>query len=91
MDAEPGYAFWEVEGCEFELADGPEWLGLDPLTNTLCGTPGQQDTGTHRVTVVCHRTYPQELKEDDYRSSYFLKDKAEFSAQTEQTFELQVK
>ena len=89
--AEPRYAFWETEGCAFQLAEGPEWLELEQQTHTLTGTPSVQDVGKQRVTIVCQRTYPQELKKDEYRSSYFLKDKAEFSAHARQTFELQVK
>ncbi|MCP4605485.1 MAG: hypothetical protein GY847_34025, partial [Proteobacteria bacterium] len=89
--AEPGYAFWEAEGYEWQLAEAPEWLELEQQTDTLAGTPREQDVGKHRVTIVCRRTYPQELKTDEYRSSYFLKNKAEYSAETRQTFELQVR
>lgn len=89
--AKPGYAFWEVEGYAFELIEGSAWLRLSQQSNTLIGTPTDQDRGRHRVTVVCRRTYPKELKADHYRSSYFLKDKAKFSAEVEQAFDIQVK
>lgn len=89
--AEPNYNFWEEEGCRFELNDGPPWLKLDGDTGTLSGTPTSQDAGAHQVTVTCRRTYPRELKKDDYRSSYSLKDDPRFQAEHRQTFPLTVR
>jgi putative Ig domain-containing protein len=88
--AKPNYKFWEIEGHECELTEGPPWLELDTDVGILSGTPTHQDIGVHRVTITCRRTYPRELKSDDYRSSYFLKDQPRFQAHDQQTFELTV-
>lgn len=88
--AKPGYAFWETEGREFQLAEGPAWLELAEQTGTLSGTPTEKDAGVHRVTIVCRRTYPRELKKGDYRNSYFLKNDAKYHAEDRQTFHLKV-
>jgi hypothetical protein len=89
--AKPNYAFWEAEGHEFQLAEGPSWLTFDPQIGLLSGTPTQEDTGVHQVTVTCRRTYPRELKADDYRSSYFLKRDQRFQAEHRQEFGLIVR
>ena len=88
--AEPGCAFWETEGHEFQLVEGPAWLKLAAESGILSGTPSEKDAGLHRVTIVCRRTYPRELKKSDYRSSYFLKNDAQFHATDRQTFNLKV-
>jgi hypothetical protein len=89
--AKPNKKFWEKEGYEFELTEKPAWLSIDKNTGLLTGTPGLNDKGTHRVTVVCHRTFPHELKEGDYRSSYFLKNSPRFHAKHQQSFDLKVR
>jgi hypothetical protein len=88
--AEPNMDFWEEEGYEFELIGKPAWLSIDKDTGLLAGTPGSRDKGTHKVTVVCHRKFPHELKSGDYRSSYFLKNGPRFQSRHQQTFELNV-
>jgi hypothetical protein len=88
---EPNYAFWEVEGYEFELTEGSSWLALDQETGVLTGTPAEQDAGVHQVTITCHRTYPRELKPGDDRSSGFVKNDPRFQAQDQQTFDVTVR
>jgi hypothetical protein len=88
--AKPSYAFWETEGYEFQLVQGPAWLDLDGQTSTLSGTPTEKDVGVHTVTIVCRRTYPQELKEGDKRSECFLKHDAKYHAENRQTFRFEV-
>jgi hypothetical protein len=89
--AQPNMAFREEEGYEFELAERIAWLSLDKSTGALAGTPGPDDRGTHRVTLVCRRMFERELKEGDYRSSYFLKDAPRFQSSCRQSFELNVR
>jgi len=89
--AEPNMNFWEEEGYEFELIEKPTWLNIDKDTGLLTGTPSSSDKGTHNVTVVCHRKFPHELKPEDYRSSYFLKNSPRFQSRHQQTFELNVR
>jgi hypothetical protein len=89
--AEPIKDFWEKEGYEFELIQKPAWLTVDKNSGLIKGTPGSADKGTHRVTVVCHRTFPHELKEGGYRPSSFLKNSPRFSAEHQQSFELNVR
>ncbi len=87
----PGYAFWETEGCRFELAEGPSWLAVDPESGLLSGTPTEEDRGVHRVTITGRRTYPRELKPGDDRSSGFVKEGPAFQALDQQTFDLTVR
>jgi len=89
--AKPNMDFWEEEGYEFELTQKPAWLTVDKSTGLIKGTPGLTDKGAHRITIVCHRTFPHELKEGDYRSSHFLKNSPRFSAQHQQSFDLNVR
>jgi len=89
--AEPNMDFWEEEGYEFELIQKPAWLNIDKSTGLITGTPGLIDKGTHRITVVCHRKFPHELKPGDYRPSDFLKNSPRFSAKYQQNFELNVR
>jgi len=89
--AQPNVAFWESEGYEFELTERPAWLSVDRNSGALTGTPDPGDQGTSRVTVVCHRRFPRELKPGDHRPSYFLKDARRFQASHKQTFELTVR
>jgi len=89
--AKPHAKFWEKEGYEFELVEGPAWLRLDKAAGLLTGTPSARQVGKHRVRIVCHRRYPAELKKGDYRASIFLKDAAKFQAKHEQTFVLSVR
>ncbi|HJN16493.1 MAG TPA: Ig domain-containing protein, partial [Armatimonadota bacterium] len=84
----PGYAYWEREGYEFSLAEGPPWLSIDAATGVLSGTPPQP--GQFPVRVVAKRTWPDEVKADQYRPEYFAKDAPEFQAEDEQTFTLTV-
>jgi len=88
---EPSYAFWEREGYEFRLADAPGWLRIDPVGGILSGTPGERDTGDHRVTVVVDRTWPHEVKANQKRPENFTKDGPEYRASDEQTFVLRVR
>ncbi|MBN1806820.1 MAG: hypothetical protein JW837_16350 [Sedimentisphaerales bacterium] len=89
--AKPNKKFWEKEGYEFELTEKPAWLTVDKNTGLLSGTPADKDKGTHRVTIVCHRTFPYELKEGDYRPSPFLKNDPRFKAKHQQSFDLSVR
>ena len=89
--AKPNKKFWEKEGYEFELAEKPVWLTVDKNTGLITGTPSTSDKGIHRVTVVCHRTFPHELKEGDYRPSPFLKNSLRFKATHQQSFDLNVR
>lgn len=89
--AQPNMAFWETESYECELTEKPTWLSVDKGTNTLVGTPGPNDRGAHRVTVVCHRSFPRELRPGDYRASDFLKNAPRFQSSHQQTFELNVR
>ncbi len=89
--AAPVAAFWETEGYEFRLAEGPDWLTVDPDSGVVSGTPSEEDVGVHPVRLECHRRYPREVKPGDYRPSYFLKDAAEFQASDTQTFEVTVR
>ena len=88
--AKPNKDFWEKEGYEFELTQKPAWLTTDKSTGLITGTPGLTDIGTHHITVVCHRKFPHELKEGDYRPSSFLKNSPRFSAKHQQSFDLNV-
>jgi hypothetical protein len=88
--AKPNMDFWEKEGYEFELTQKPTWLTVDKNTGLITGTPNLTDKGIHRITIVCHRTFPHELKEGDYRPSNFLKNSPRFSAKHKQSFELNV-
>jgi len=89
--AQTNMAFWEEEGYQFELGEKPAWLSVDKSTGTLTGTPCSNDRGFHRVTVVCRRIFPRELKPADHRSSYFRKDAPRFQSSCRQTFELNVR
>ena len=89
--AQPNLAFWETEGYEFELVEKPAWLSVDKDSGVLAGTPDPGDRRTARVTVVCHRRFPHELKAGDHRPSYFLKEAPRFQASHRQTFELSVR
>jgi hypothetical protein len=89
--AKPNMDFWEKEGYEFKLIRKPAWLEVDKNSGLITGTPGLADKGTHRVTVVCNRTFPHELKEGDYRPSSFLKNSPRFSAKHQQSFDLNVR
>jgi hypothetical protein len=89
--AKPNKDFWEKEGYEFELTQKPDWLTVDKNSGLITGIPRLADKGTHRVTVVCHRTFPHELKEGDYRPSPFLKNSPRFSAEHQQSFDLKVR
>jgi hypothetical protein len=88
--AKPNKKFWEKEGYEFELTEKPAWLSVDKNTGLITGIPSKSDKGIHRVTVVCHRTFPHELKEGDYRPKYFLKNSLRFKASHKQSFGLNV-
>jgi hypothetical protein len=88
--AKPNMNFWEKEEYEFELTQKPAWLTVDKNTGLITGTPNLTDKGTHCITVVCHRKFPHELKEGDYRPSNFLKNSPRFSAKHKQSFELNV-
>ena len=87
----PGYDYWEVEGHEYELIAGPAWLEMNAKTGQLTGIPTEHDVGAHKITIVCRRTYPQEIKTDDERSKCFLKNHERFQAKHQQTFDLKVK
>ncbi|MCP4260750.1 MAG: hypothetical protein GY774_24975 [Planctomycetes bacterium] len=86
----PNMDFWEKEGYEFELTQKSAWLTVDKSTGLIIGTPNLTDKGTHLITIVCHRKFPHELKEGDYRPSSFLKNSPRFSAKHQQSFELNV-
>jgi hypothetical protein len=88
---EPNMDFWEKEGYEFELTQKPAWLNIDKSTGLITGTPGLIDKGTHRITVVCHRKYPHELKPGDYRPSDFLKNSPRFQSKHQQSFNLNIR
>ena len=89
--AKPNTKFWEEEGYEFEFIENPAWLSIDKDTGLITGTPDSSDKGTHNITVVCHRKFPYELREGDYRPSYFLKNDPRFQSSHEQTLELKVR
>jgi hypothetical protein len=89
--AKPNKKFWEKEGYEFELTEKPAWLSVDKDTGLITGTPDLTDKGIHRVNVLCHRTFPHELKEGDYRPSYFLKNSPRFKATHKQSFDLNIR
>ena len=89
--AKPNMDFWEQEGYEFELTQKPAWLSVGKSTGLITGKPDLIDKGTHRVTVVCHRKFPHELKEGDYRSSSFLKNSPRFQSTYQQSFKLNVR
>ncbi len=86
----PGYGWWEKEGYAFELAQGPKWLHIDLETGLLSGTPTVGDLGPVPVRVKVRRTWPNEVKKDQYRPKYFLKDAPKFQAEDVQSFELRV-
>ncbi|MFQ6096176.1 MAG: putative Ig domain-containing protein [Armatimonadota bacterium] len=86
----PGYGFWEREGYVFELTQGPKWLHVNGDTGVLEGTPGPGDVGEASVTVTVRRTWPDEVKKDQYRPEYFLKDAARFQAEARQSFTITV-
>jgi hypothetical protein len=89
--AKPNMAFWEEEGYEFELVNRPAWLSIDEDTGVVTGTPGLNDKGAFNVTVMCHRKFPHELKEGDYRPRYFMKTSPRFQSTHQQRFELRVR
>lgn len=89
--AEPNMKFWEEEGYGFELTEKPAWLSIERDTGLITGTPNSNDKGTYNVTVVCHRTFPHELKEGDYRASDFLKNDERFQSRYQQAFEVNVR
>lgn len=82
----PGYGYWEREGSEFELVEGPQWLSIDAGAGLLSGTPGAGDVGQARVVVKVRRTWPDEVKPDQHRPEYFVKDGPEFQAEDTQSF-----
>ncbi len=58
----PGNQFWDVEENTFALAEGPQWLTIDPKTGVLSGTPAAGDAG--KVTVRVEVTNQFEGKAD---------------------------
>jgi hypothetical protein len=87
---EPGAAFWEKEGYEFELVRGPAWLTMDPETGVLRGTPSVADTGSAEVVLVVHRTFPFEQERGTPSARYFQKIHAMYRDEDLQRFQLHV-
>ncbi len=48
----PGNQFWDIEQNAFALAEGPEWLTIDPATGVLTGTPPAAGTFAVRIAVT---------------------------------------
>jgi len=69
----------------------PAWLSVEKDAGVLAGTPGPGDQGTARITLVCNRRFPHELKSGDHRPSSFVKDAPRFQASHQQTFDLTVR
>ena len=88
---EPGADFWEREGYEFELLEGPEWLIMDKESGVLSGNPSIEDRGVFPVTILVRRTYPFEQAPDGHNAQYFQKDHELFQAEYRQVFQLKVK
>jgi hypothetical protein len=86
----PGYGFWEREGYDFELIEGPDWLRIDAETGLLSGTPDRDDAGEADVRIRVRRTWPDEVKKDQHRPEYFLKDGPEYQAEVEHAFTIVV-
>ena len=86
----PNYGFREREGYLFALTEGPVWLSIDSTTGVLSGKPGIGDIGKTPVAITVTRTFPYEVKEDEYRPEEFRKNKPQFQAKAEQSFVLTV-
>ena len=86
----PSYAFWEKEGYRFERLEGPAWLRINPDSGLLSGAPGEGDAGEFKVKLKVVRTWPQEVKKDQYRPEPFLKVAPRFQAEAIQEFVLRV-
>ena len=87
---EPGAAFWEKEGYEFELVRGPAWLTMDPETGVLRGSPSAADIGSGEVVLVVHRTFPFEQKRGTPSARFFQKIHAMYRDEDLQRFQLHV-
>jgi Transglutaminase-like superfamily len=66
---QPSYSFYEAEGYEWTLAQGPEWLKCDKATGVLSGVPGMRDVGKADVIVSVKRTYPHEIPQNKKKAS----------------------
>lgn len=86
----PGYSFWEREGYEFLLTESPVWLTMNPETGVISGTPGNYNTEESRITMIVNRTWPHEVKSNQYRPEHFMKDIPEYEASDTQSFILKV-
>ena len=95
-----GLGYWEREGYQFYLGNGPKWLTIDSDTGIISGVPGKGDAGEFPVTVRVNRTYPYEVtkqdvlsgdeESDDNRPESSMKTGPEFPVSDEQMFVLKV-
>ncbi len=87
---DPKYAFWEKEGYRFEQLAGPKWLSVNADSGLLSGTPPAGAEGDALVKLRVVRTWPREVRKDQYRPEPFLKDGPVFHSEAVQEFRLSV-
>lgn len=92
----PGSAFWEKEGYEFSITEGPAWLTINPKTGLISGIPSKYDPGKTNITITVNRTWPNEVtttyisEVSTNAAKGFQKNGPEFQASDEQRFTLNV-
>lgn len=89
--AEPYFAYWEREGYDFSLVEGPSWMSMDSASGEMTGTPSATDRGFFKVIILCRRTFPFEQEPEEFNAHYFQKDEERYQAEFPQTFLLEVK
>lgn len=86
----PNQKFWEREGYEYELLQGPAWLKLDRKEGRLSGTPAPSDVGTSDVRIRVKRLFPHEVKPTEKSGPVFQKTASRFEASHQQHFRMNV-
>ncbi len=55
VDGKETMNYWDVERLRFEIAQGPRWLIIDPVTGFLSGTPDRSGTTEVILSVKLER------------------------------------